>query len=358
MGQNDTVGIGSNETIGSLLGKMSRGTLIPSPAFQRRLVWTPKDKTYFIDTVLKGMPFPEIYVANGEVDTETGTTTQLLVDGQQRMTTLRDYFDGVMKFKPSKGFTPYKNLDETQKKGFLTYTAVVRDLGSLPMPRIIEVFKRINSTQFSLNATEKLNAVYNGRLKTFCLTLAEDQFFDEHKLFSTGDRRRMQDLSFTLTLVISSLAGYVNRDDEHENYLETYNSKFPKEKELTKQFTSVIEFIEACDFERSARVFNRVDLLNLFVELHAAMFKDNVTLDKAKVAGRLHRFYAAVDELDKAPVRDAVIEQDTQTGGFDPDVAKYLRAASKAQTDKYTRVIRGEIIRAVIFGEWPRKPGK
>jgi len=355
MGQNDTIGTGSNETIGNLLGKMTRGTLVPSPDFQRRLVWTPKHKIYFIDTVLKGLPFPEIYVANGEVDTETGTTTQLLVDGQQRMTTLRDYFDGAENLKPSKTFKPYKKLDRKQKEGFLTYKVVVRDLGSLPMSRIIDVFKRINSTQFALNATEKLNAVYSGRLKEFCLKMAENRFFERHRVFSPGDRRRMQDLSFTLTLIISSLSGYFHRDDEHEHYLETYNSRFPKEKELAGQIKSVMEFIEGCDCERTARAYKRVDLLNLFVELHGAMFKDKVELDHGEVCGRLHRFYAAVDELDTAPVRDEVIEQDAQPVGFDPDVAKYLRAASKAQTDKYTRVIRGEVIRLVIFGDWPKK---
>lgn len=356
MGVNDTIGIGSNESVGNLLGKMTRGTLIPSPDFQRRLVWTPKHKIHFIDTVLKGLPFPEIYVADGEVDTETGTTTQLLVDGQQRMTTLRDYFDGALNVK-DKTFKPYKSLDEPQKKGFLSYKVVVRDLGSLPMAKIIDVFKRINSTQFSLNATEKLNAVYSGRLKEFCLKLAESRFFERRRVFSPGDRRRMQDLSFTLTLVISSLSGYFHRDDEHEHYLETYNSKFPKEKEFTGQVKRVTDFIESCNFERSARAYKRVDLLNLFVELHAALFKDKADLDHAEVCGRLHRFYSAVDELDKAPARDAVVEQDAQPAGYDADVAKYLRAASKAQTDKYTRVIRGEIMRSVIFGDWPKKPG-
>jgi len=357
MGQSDTIGIGSNETISNLLTKMSRGALIPSPAFQRRLVWTLKHKLHFIDTVLKGLPFPEIYVANGDVDTEAGTTTQLLVDGQQRMTTLRDYFDGAAELK-SKAVKPYKNLERPQKEGFLTYTVVVRDLGSLPMPRIIDVFKRINSTQFSLNETEKLNAVYSGRLKAFCLHLAEDKFFADHKVFSTGDLRRMVDLSFTLTLVISCLSVYFNRDEEHEKYLETYNSKFPKEKELAKQCRMVIDFIEACNFENNGRAYKRVDLLNLFVELHAALFKDKANLRQTGVCGRLKQFYEAVDNLDKAPGRDAIVEEEAQPVGFDPDVAKYLRAASKAQTDKYTRVIRGEIIRAVILGEWPKKHGR
>ena len=37
----------------------------------------------FLDTVTKGLPFPEIYIADGDVDLETGEGTQLLVDGLQ-----------------------------------------------------------------------------------------------------------------------------------------------------------------------------------------------------------------------------------------------------------------------------------
>lgn len=46
----------------------------------------------FIETVLLNYPFPEVYVAAGEVDVETCEGKELLVDGQQRVTTLRQYF--------------------------------------------------------------------------------------------------------------------------------------------------------------------------------------------------------------------------------------------------------------------------
>ena len=78
----------SNRRLRQLLTAIRNGTLEPRPEFQRRLVWTTKDKNLFVRTVLEGLPFPEIYIAAGNVDSKTGEGTELLVDGQQRITTL------------------------------------------------------------------------------------------------------------------------------------------------------------------------------------------------------------------------------------------------------------------------------
>jgi hypothetical protein len=80
--------------IRQIITQLKERKLVPRPQFQRRLVWASVDKIRFVDTVLRGYPFPEIYVANGPVDVDTGEGQQLLVDGQQRVTTLAAYFQG------------------------------------------------------------------------------------------------------------------------------------------------------------------------------------------------------------------------------------------------------------------------
>jgi uncharacterized protein with ParB-like and HNH nuclease domain len=56
------------------------GKLIPRPEFQRRLVWKIQDKNHFLDSVIKGFPFPGVYLADGDDNLTTGEP-QLLVDG-------------------------------------------------------------------------------------------------------------------------------------------------------------------------------------------------------------------------------------------------------------------------------------
>src|SRR5689334_13799230 len=118
---------GTNRKLRVLLTAITNGALIPRPEFQRRLVWTNKDKLAFVQTVLEGYPFPEIYIAAGTVNQETGEGTEMLVDGQQRITTLNQYFRGSPDLRLDSETPPYSELTGDRKISFLEYEVVVRD---------------------------------------------------------------------------------------------------------------------------------------------------------------------------------------------------------------------------------------
>src|ERR1700752_2652996 len=100
----------TNRKVRELLTRLREGKLIPRPDFQRRLVWSNKDKSAFLETVLLNFPFPEVYVAVGAVDVETGEGNELLVDGQQRLTTHLQYFTGSPDLVLYGGVNPYLSL--------------------------------------------------------------------------------------------------------------------------------------------------------------------------------------------------------------------------------------------------------
>jgi hypothetical protein len=112
-----------------------------------------RHKIAFIKTVLEGYPFPEVYIASGDVDLETARGNLMLVDGQQRLTTLYDYFHGSNDLR-LKDVIPYEKLDNAKKRDFLEYEVVVRDLGTMEIDQMKEVFRRMNSTSYALNAME------------------------------------------------------------------------------------------------------------------------------------------------------------------------------------------------------------
>ena len=85
----------SNKKISELYGMISRNELILQPEFQRKLVWSPQHKEAFIDTILQGFPFPEIYIAQTGVDLDTLQTQQVVVDGQQRLSTIVGYIENA-----------------------------------------------------------------------------------------------------------------------------------------------------------------------------------------------------------------------------------------------------------------------
>ena len=157
----------SSKRIHEIIKDVQDGSLVPKPAFQRRKVWSQKDKARLIDTILLGYPFPEIYFCNGEIDTATGKGTTMIVDGQQRVSTIVEYFSDSSDFKLPPDLPPYKDLTDSQKRAFLEYPVVVRNLGDTPLKEIVEIFRRINITSYNLNAMEINNAIYDGPLKTF-----------------------------------------------------------------------------------------------------------------------------------------------------------------------------------------------
>lgn len=326
----------TNRRIHVLMTALRAKSLVPRPEFQRRLVWTNRHKERFLITVLMEYPFPEIYVASGDVDPNTGEGTEMLVDGQQRITTLYQYFAGSEDLQ-YRDIRPYADLSNDEKMSFLEYEVVVRDLGRKSIQEIREVFERINSTQYSLNAMEIRNARFDGALKKFAENLSENDFFVYNNVFRTNDIRRMGDLVFCLTIVISVMSGYFNRDDSIEEFLSKYNDEFYQWEELQDNLNEVFQFIERCKFSASSRVWRKADLLTVIVELYLAMHRRDEKLSARRVGSALKSFYKTVDAIRDDDARDKV-------------ASVYYKAALQGTNDRVNRVRRGEIVQGVIEG--------
>src|SRR4051794_6345797 len=123
-----------------------------------------------------------------------------------------------------------------QKKEFLEYEVVVRDLGAREIDQIKEVFRRINSTSYALKALKPDTARYAGEFKRLADELSQNELFEEAKFFSPNEVRRMGDLRFILTLLVTMLSQYFNRDEEITGYLDRYNDEFPEYDSLKQRF--------------------------------------------------------------------------------------------------------------------------
>jgi len=326
----------SNRRLRVLLTAIGNGTLIPQPEFQRRLVWINKDKVEFIRTVLEGYPFPEIYIAAGKVDTKTGEGAEMLVDGQQRITTLHQYFKGSPDLRLPKDLLPYSKLSEDQQVNFLEYKVVVRDLGNMTIDQIKQVFQRINSTSYGLNAMEIHNARYGGEFKKFAEKIAQLDFFEEHRIFTSTDVKRMNDTMYCAGLIATTMSTYFNRDSEVETYLEQFNEEIPNEGEILKNFEHTLSFIDRLNFPPKSRVYKKADFFTLFIETYKLLSNANIKLDLATTRHVLETFF------------DLVEIAGTGKDPGNPDAERYYKAALQASNDRGNRIVRGEIISRVL----------
>jgi Protein of unknown function DUF262 len=324
----------TNKKVRELITLIRDGTLIPRPEFQRRLVWKIEDKNHFLDSVIRGYPFPEIYVADGDVNLDTGQGTQLLVDGLQRATTLVQYFTGNEELKLTT-IPLYKSLTDEQKTAFLQYDVSVRDLGAITKEEIVEVFRRINSTSYSLTDIEVSNAVCRGKFKEFAERLSVREFFTTHNVFTSLDYRGIGDIRFTVLLTATVLGGYFNRDDLFEEFLDRYNDEFPDEDDVQANFEKVFDFLNECGFDDKSRIWRKADLFTALVETYELLCKVKLPLQPSNVVDTLNKFYV---EVNKGP-----LDQNSLAG-------IYYKAALQASNDRVNRVRRGIIIDGLILG--------
>lgn len=266
---------------------------------------------------------------------ETSEGTQLLVDGLQRVSTIIQYFQGDSDLKLTT-VPPYKELHDDEKKAFLQYDVAVRDLGAVAQKEIVEVFKRLNATKYSLLEIEVNDAIYAGAIKQFAEKVAADPLFEKHSVFNSQDLKRMGDLRYALTIVITLLEGYFNRDDGFEAMLDRYNDDFPMAEDLEKRLTCVFDFIEECGFEPKSRVWRKADLFTLITELDQSLNLKGEKLQPGDVVTNLTEFYSVVNGGDFS-----------QLGR----VGIYYKATVQASNDRLNRIRRGVVVYGILLGE-------
>ena len=323
----------SNRRLRTLLTGIRSGELIPRPDFQRRLVWTNKDKCLFIQTVLEGLPFPEIYIAAGRVDSKTGEGSEVLVDGQQRITTLYQYFTDSKDLRLPNSILKYSEMEESAQIEFLEYKVVVRDLGALPIEEIKKVFQRINSTSYGLNAMELNNSRYGGAFKSLAEWLSRQGIIEHMRVFSVNDVRRMNDVRYCLAILASVMGPYFNRDKELEAYLSKYDESIPDEDGVRSNLTETLRLIEIMNFPSDSRASKKSDFFTLFIELHRCIVEEKLKIDPSIVRSDLDAFYLSVDSA--SPEDDS-------------DAGRYYKASLQASNDRASRITRGQIVSGIL----------
>lgn len=259
----------SNKKISDLYKRIKEKTIILQPDFQRKFVWTSSHKEAFIDTILRGLPFPEIYTAQSGIDIEKIETQEVVVDGQQRLSTIVQYIDEPEGSKNFGKLVPkFRDLGEDAQREFLNYNVVIRDLEDISPELIREIFKRINQTKFNLEQVEIQNAVYDGEFITTAKTILDSVENEHIPIFSDSEMSRMSDLHFIL-LVMSTIevGGYFSRDAEIEKMIANFNDFYANKDSINTKIVSVLKGIKSLELEPDSIWYRKSNFFTLVVEL-------------------------------------------------------------------------------------------
>jgi len=75
-------------TTGTIVNQMDKGTIDLKPKFQRREAWDDKRKSKFIESIILGLPIPQIILA----ERKDKKGTYIVIDGKQRLLSIRRFF--------------------------------------------------------------------------------------------------------------------------------------------------------------------------------------------------------------------------------------------------------------------------
>jgi len=197
----------------------TRGTLNLSPPFQREKVWSKKQKSELIESILMGIPLPIMYFfqnIDGNIQ---------VVDGKQRLSSLFEFLENEGKgFKLSeltilntlKGRN-FNELEAFQKANIEDYELVINIIKPPTPDRIkFDIFDRVNRGGTRLNNQEMRNAIYQGKATELLNELSKNEWFQKAIDSSISDTF-MKDKYIILRAIAFIL--YKNRQ-----YTEKYNS--------------------------------------------------------------------------------------------------------------------------------------
>jgi hypothetical protein len=340
----------SEQTAAWFFQQASADALTLQPPFQRKPVWTHRQKAPLIESLLLRLPVPEIYLQ--QKTTALGTTEYLVVDGQQRIRSLLDFVTGgdeSFDLRYVDDDSPWRNrsfsdFTDTERERLFSYKFGVRFLNNVTDEEVKDLFRRLNKHSVKLTAQELRNATYSGPLKRMAEQLAEDPFWSENRIVSPQGIRRMMDIEFTSELLIALLLGPQSGspgaiDDFYEAYED--RDELPQQPILRRQFTRSLDTIQSLfssDELRLSRWHNKSDFYSLFVALASFVKERALAQDKIEsVRAALDEFASEVDRW--FGDRNSVAGQ---------EVRDYVANVEKGANDKSRRANRDQALRSIL----------
>lgn len=249
------------------------GRLEIRPDFQRHEVWSGAAKIMLMDTILRKIPMPKIFVASTIKDQFVHRT---VIDGQQRisgiLSFLRDEFALTEPYPGEHAGLRFRDLPEIVKNDFLQYRIDFNEAIGFTDEELRETYSRLNKYSIALTKQELRRADFPGDFLALSEKIASNEYLEQSKIFTVANRRRLADVEFVSELLAGLIAGPQDKKDQLDWFYLTYSKWKEQEKaNVNQRFASALTDLQIifseCLLLETTRFRQKADFYSLLLAI-------------------------------------------------------------------------------------------
>lgn len=309
----------------TLVKKISKGIIKLDPDYQRRHRWNAETSSRLIESLILNIPIPTIYLSQDvDVDTDTEESRYSVIDGQQRLTAVFQFFNNKFPLEGLKTLDDLNGCCYKDLPPFLIRRLEERTIKCLRIDSTIDaqvkidIFERLNSGSVKLEAQELRNAVYSGPFNDLCKNLSKDKNFrsllqiEDDEIEKNNKVKKMEDVEIVLRFFSMINENYLNFKKTKEKgfvdflsdvmaqnnklnaeELKTLEGKFIKTMEIVRRDFGDTAFAKYKNENGSLKLqskFNVAVFDALAISCHDLIYKNNITSFAARKDAFLNLF--------------------------------------------------------------------
>jgi hypothetical protein len=341
-------------SVNDFLSWYRKGELVLQPKFQRRDVWSEKAQSYLIDTIIRGLPIPLIFVRQ-QIDPGRKTTVREVVDGQQRLRAVLNFCepareeDRVLLMKshnPELAGVPFGNLPSDLQSAVLSYDFSVVLLEGATDEDILTIFARLNTYAQKLTQQELLNAEFSGQFKQTIYRLGYQHltFWTSHQILTDAAILRMSEAELVSDLVTAMLLGLQNQKGQVKQLYAQYEDEFSASSVVERRFKHTMDIIgETYGNYLSKSLFRKKAV---FYSLFCVIFDLSYGLPRSPTPS-ISKLTSTFTEAQKRQIREILLRIEDQTRSSEDapkDIDEFKAASQRSVTDIKQRTTRHRVL--------------
>ena len=179
---------GTDWTAATIVDQLRRGAISLDPAFQRRDAWTDDRKSRFIESLVLGLPIPQLVLAENRL----GKGRFIVIDGKQRLLSLSKFTGvGLAQDQPALVLTGLKvrtdlnRLTYEKLRSQSKYEDLISEFDNQAIRTVVirgwkneevlyTIFHRLNTGSVPLSTQELRQALHPGPFLSFAAKFSEE----------------------------------------------------------------------------------------------------------------------------------------------------------------------------------------